>query len=106
MADLLTERALKWLRCTVERLMKDMGLKRVVRGRKIRTTIPDESANRPADLVCRNFTALCPNQLWVADLTYVATWSSFVYVAFVIDIFARFIVGWRILGVFKDGPRA
>ena len=86
--------------------MKDMGLKRVVRGRKIRTTIPDESANRPADLVCRNFTALCPNQLWVADLTYVATWSSFVYVAFVIDIFARFIVGWRILGVFKDGPRA
>ncbi len=76
--------------------MKDMGLKGVVRGRKIRTTIPDESANKPADLVGKNFTALRPNQLWVADLTYVATWSSFVYVAFVIDTFARFIVGWQV----------
>jgi len=86
--------------------MKDMGLKGIIRGRKIRTTIPDESANKPADLVGENFTALRPNQLWVGDLTYVATWSSFVYVAFVIDILLRFIVGWRILEVFKDGPRA
>jgi len=86
--------------------MKDMGSKSVVRGRKIRTTIPDESANRTADLVGKNFTALRPNQLWVADLTYVAVRSGFVYAAFVIDTFARFIVGWRILEVFKDGPRA
>ena len=102
----LDREGIKVARCTVERLMKDMGLKGVVRGRKIRTTIPDESANRPADLVCRNFTALRPNQLWVADLTYVAVRSGFVYAAFVIDTFARFIVGWRILEVFKDGPRA
>ncbi len=86
--------------------MKDMGSKSVVRGRKIRTTIPDESANRTADLVGKNFTALRPNQLWVADLTYVAVRSGFVYAALVIDTFARFIVGWQILEVFKDGPRA
>ena len=96
MADLLTERALKWLRCTVERLMKDMGSKSVVRGRKIRTTIPDESADRTAYLVGKNFTTLRPNQLWVADLTYVAVRSGFVYAAFVIDTFARFIVGWQV----------
>ena len=86
--------------------MKDMGLKGVIRGRKLRTTIADESLARPADLVGKNFTALRPNQLWVADLTYVAVRSGFVYAAFVIDTFARFIVGWRILEVFKDGPRA
>ena len=101
----LNREGIKVARCTVERLMKDMGLKGVIRGRKIRTTIPDESANRPADLVCRNFIALRPNQLWVADLTYVAMYSGFAYVAFVIDVFARFIVGWRILEVFEDGPR-
>lgn len=106
MADLLTERTLNWLRCTVKRLMKDMGSKSVVRGRKIRTTIPDESASRPADLVGKNFTTLRPNQLWVADLTYVAVRSGFVYAAFVIDTFARFIVGWKVFVVFKDGPRA
>ena len=83
-------------RCTVERLMRQMGLRGVVRGKKVRTTIPDEVAARPADLVERDFTAAHPNQLWVADLTYVATWSGYVYVAFVIDVFSRMIVGWRV----------
>jgi transposase InsO family protein len=83
-------------RCTVERLMRQMGLQGVVRGKKTRTTIPDEAAARPADLVERDFTAVRPNQLWVADLTYVATWAGFVYVAFVIDVFSRMIVGWRV----------
>ncbi|MFC1881539.1 IS3 family transposase [Thermodesulfobacteriota bacterium] len=83
-------------RCTVERLMRQMGLRGVVRGKKVKTTIPDEVAARPADLVERDFTATHPNQLWVADLTYVATWSGFVYVAFVIDVFSRMIVGWRV----------
>ncbi len=82
-------------RCTVERLMRDMGLQGAVRGKKCKTTVPDDSAARPADLVNREFTASRPNQLWVADLTYVATWLGFVYVAFVIDVFARMIVGWR-----------
>ncbi len=82
-------------RCTVERLMRKMGLQGAVRGKTRRTTIPDDAASRPADLVDRDFTATRPNQLWVADLTYVATWSGFVYVAFVIDAFSRFIVGWQ-----------
>jgi len=82
-------------RCTVERLMRNMGLRGVTRGRSFKTTTPDASAARPADLVKRNFTATRPNQLWVADLTYVATWRGFVYVAFVIDVFSRRIVGWR-----------
>ena len=83
-------------RCTVERLMHEMGLQGVVRGRKHKTTIADEAAFRPADIVQRNFTAERPNQLWVADLTYVATWKGFVYVAFVTDVFSRKIVGWRV----------
>jgi len=83
-------------RCTVERLMRRLGLAGAVRGRKPRTTIPAEVAARPADLVQRDFTATRPNQLWVADLTYVATWAGFVYVAFVIDVFSRRIVGWRV----------
>lgn len=83
-------------RCTVERLMGDLGLTGVVRGKAFKkTTIADESALRPADLVNRDFTATRPNALWVADLTYVATWSGFVYIAFVIDVFSRAIVGWR-----------
>jgi len=82
-------------RCTVRRLMAELGLKGAVRGRKLRTTIPEEAAARPTDLVERNFVATRPNQVWVADLTYVATWRGFVYVAFVIDIYARHIVGWR-----------
>ena len=65
-------------RCTVERLMRAMGLRGVVRGRKVKTTIPDDLAERPRDLVKRNFTASRPNRLWVADLTYVATWRGFV----------------------------
>jgi transposase InsO family protein len=84
-------------RCTVERLMAAMGLQGVVRGRAFKcTTIIDEDAQRPADLVRRDFTADRPNRLWVADLTYVATWAGFVYVAFVIDAFSRRIVGWRV----------
>jgi len=83
-------------RCTVERLMHELGLRGVVRGRKTRTTIPDEAAARPRDLVERKFTAAGPNRLWVADLTYVASWAGFVYVAFIIDVFSRMIVGWRV----------
>ena len=82
-------------RCTVERLMRELGLEGVRRGRPRRTTTPDAAAARPADLVERNFSATRPNQLWVADLTYVATWSGFVYVAFVVDAFSRFLVGWQ-----------
>jgi transposase InsO family protein len=70
-------------RCTVERLMRGMGLAGAVRGKRIRTTIPEEALARPADLVERDFTASRPNELWVADLTYVTTWSGFVYAAFV-----------------------
>ncbi len=91
--QLLRERT-QVARCTVERLMRNMGLQGVVRGRKFKTTIPDESAARPADLVNREFTAEAPNRLWVADLTYVRTKSGFVYVAFVTDVFSRNIVGW------------
>ena len=82
-------------RCTVERLMREHGLEGVVRGKRRRTTIADERAERPVDLVERDFTAAAPNQLWVADFTYVATWSGVVYVAFVIDAFSRRIVGWK-----------
>jgi transposase InsO family protein len=82
-------------RCTVERLMRAEGLRGVVRGRRVRTTIPDLVAERPRDLVERAFRAERPNQLWVADFTYVATWRGMVYVAFVIDVFSRRIVGWR-----------
>jgi transposase InsO family protein len=82
-------------RCTVERLMRDLGLEGIRRGQKRRTTTSDESMPRPADLVERDFRAARPNELWVADITYVASWSGFVYVAFVIDVFSRMIVGWR-----------
>jgi transposase InsO family protein len=83
-------------RCTVARLMRVMGLRGAVRGRRIRTTVPADQAERPLDLVERDFSAERPNQLWVSDLTYVATWRGFVYVAFVIDVFSRRIVGWRV----------
>ena len=83
-------------RCTVERLMHSLGLQGVVRGRKCKTTIRDENAAAPLDHVNRQFVATRPNQLWVADFTYVATWAGFVYVAFVIDVFARRIIGWRV----------
>lgn len=83
-------------RCTVSRLMRQMGLKGVVRGKSVRTTISDTSAPSPLDRVNRIFKAPRPNMLWLSDFTYVATWSGFVYVAFVIDAFARRIVGWRV----------
>ncbi len=83
-------------RCTMERLMRELGLQGAARGRRFKTTIPDDAAPRPLDLVDRDFAATRPNQLWVADFTYVATWRGFVYVAFVIDAFARRIVGWRV----------
>ena len=84
-------------RCTVARLMRRLGLAGVVRGRRFTvTTTPDLAAARPPDLVARQFTAARPNQLWVADLTYVATWRGFVYVALVIDVFSRRIIGWRV----------
>jgi putative transposase len=82
-------------RCTVERLMGELHLEGVRRGKPHKTTTPADSSARPADLVERDFSATRPNQLWVADLTYVATWSGFVYVAFVVDAFSRFIVGWQ-----------
>ena len=84
-------------RCTVERLMNWLGLVGATRGKRCITTVPSDLADKPLDLVNRQFTADRPNQLWVADITYVATWSGFVYVAFVIDVFSRFIVGWRVL---------
>jgi putative transposase len=84
-------------RCTVERLMRILGLRGAVRGGAFKvTTVADEAAVRPPDLVDRDVRASRPNQLWVADLTYVATWMGFVYVAFVIDVFSRAIVGWRV----------
>ena len=82
-------------RCTVERLMRAEGLMGVVRGKRVFTTTPDETAPRPEDLVERDFSAPAPNRLWVADLTYVRTWAGFVYVAFVFDVYSRFIVGWQ-----------
>lgn len=82
-------------RCTVERLMAEHGLVGVRRDRKVRTTVPDNTAPRPADLVKRNFTADRPNQLWVLDFTYVRTVAGWVYMAFAIDVFSRMIVGWR-----------
>lgn len=82
-------------RCTVERLMTRNGWTGALRGKRVRTTIPEPSDARPADLVDREFTATAPNQLWVADFTYVATWSGTVYVAFIFDVYSRMIVGWR-----------
>jgi putative transposase len=83
-------------RCTVERLMRRMGLRGAVRGKETRTTIADKAVPCPADKVNRQFRAPQPNALWVSDFTYVATWQGFVYVAFIIDVFARRIVGWRV----------
>jgi len=92
----LQREGIKVARCTVERLMRQMGLQGAIRGKKWKTTITDEGAARPTDLVDRDFSATRPNELWVADLTYVATWRGFAYVAFVVDVFARMIVGWRV----------
>ena len=81
--------------CTVDRLMRQQGLSGVVRGRSHRTTVPGKDGCRAGDLVNRDFTAAAPNCLWVADFTYVRTWAGFVYVAFIIDVFSRRIVGWH-----------
>ena len=83
-------------RCTIERLMREMSLAGVIRGKPVRTTISDKAAPCPLDHVNRQFRAPAPNRLWVSDFTYVATWAGFVYVAFVIDTYARRIVGWRV----------
>lgn len=83
-------------RCTVARLMRELGLRGLRRGKTVRTTLPGESAVRPADLVERRFVAGRPNELWVADLTYVRTWAGFCYAAFVIDVYSRLIVGWSL----------
>jgi putative transposase len=91
----LNREGIRVARCTVQRLMRELGLQGVRRGRLKRTTVPDDQAARPADLVNRDFSATRPNQLWVADLTYVATWSGFVYTSFIIDAYSRAIVGWR-----------
>jgi putative transposase len=83
-------------RCTVERLMRVLGLRGVVRGKtSVRTTVGEDATARPADLVQRQFRAAAPNRLWVADLTYVKTHSGWVYVAFVVDVFSRYVVGWQ-----------
>jgi putative transposase len=84
-------------RCTVERLMRQLGLRGVVRGKtSVRTTIGDEANDRPLDLVARQFRAPAPNRLWVADLTYVKTHSGWVYVAFIVDVCSRYVVGWQV----------
>ena len=83
-------------RCTVERLMAALGLEGRRRGRKQKTTIPADISTRPADLVDREFVAVAPNLLWIADITYVATWSEFVYMSFIFDGFSRRIIGWRV----------
>jgi putative transposase len=92
--------ALNWegtpvARCTVARLMRELGLQGARRGRKVRTTVADPAATRPADLVRRQFSPPAPDRLWVADYTYVPTWAGMVYVAFVIDAYSRRILGWR-----------
>ena len=83
-------------RCTVERLMRHLGLQGARRGKTVRTTVADRSAPCPLDRVNRQFTAERPNQLWVSDFTYVSTWQGWLYVAFIVDVFARRIVGWRV----------
>ena len=88
-------------RCTVARRMRALGLFGAVRGKVKRTTISAEAAARPGDLLQRDFTAIAPNQRWVADITYVATWSGFCYVAFVLDLYARRIVGWRVANTLR-----
>ena len=83
-------------RCTIERLMAELGLTGAIRGKVKTTTIPDPAGSRPPDLVQRQFGPPAPNRLWVADLTYVSTWSGWAYVAFVVDAYARRILGWRV----------
>ena len=93
----LHREAISVARCTVERLMRTLGIQGIRRGRSCKTTIPADLADKPLDLVNRQFTATRPNQLWVADITYVATWSGMAYVALITDVFSRYLVGWRVL---------
>jgi putative transposase len=95
--DQLNKDGIRVARCTVERLMRDLGLSGVTRGNRFKptTTIGDDTAPRPLDLVERQFQAPTPNRLWVADLTYVKTHAGWVYVAFIIDVFSRYVVGWQ-----------
>jgi transposase InsO family protein len=98
----LNRESIRIARCTTERLTTALGIHGATRGKAWKTTIPDADADRPRDLVQRSFTATAPNQLWVADITYVSTWRNhIVYVAFIIDVFARRIVGWRVLNCLK-----
>jgi putative transposase len=92
----LRHKGIEVARCTIERLMRELGIEGVIRGQRRRTTVPEPSAPRPPDLVDRNFTATRPDQLWVADMTYVRTWSGWAYVAFVLDVYSRMIVGWQV----------
>jgi putative transposase len=96
----LNREGIQVARCTVERLMRKLGIRGVIRGKDYKTTVPDLAAGRPADLVERSFTAMAPNRLWV-DITFVATWRGPVYVAFVIDVFSRMILGWRVWNSLK-----
>lgn len=91
----LNREGVRVARCTVARLMRELGLRGVVRGKAKFTTVAGDEADRPRDLVDRRFVAAAPNRLWVADLTYVRTWSGFVYIAFVTDVYSRMIVGWQ-----------
>ncbi|RRH72292.1 hypothetical protein EG244_15015 [Falsigemmobacter faecalis] len=93
-------------RCTVARLMKGMGIQGVIRGKPHRTIIPDNKAPCPLGRVNRQFLVSAPNRLWVSDFTYVATWKGFVYVAFVIEAYARRILGWRVSTSAQAGPRS
>jgi putative transposase len=90
----LNRQGISAARCTVERLMRDLGLQGARRGRKIRTTVPGKDRQRAPDLLGRDFTAPAPNRRWVADFTHVTAWSGIIYVAFVADIYSRAIVGW------------
>src|SRR5690606_30989128 len=92
----LNREAIEVARCTVERLMRKLGISGVVRGKSVRTTHPDPARPCPLDLVQRQFTADRPDQLWVSDYTFVSTWQGFAYVAFIIDVYARRIVGWKL----------
>jgi putative transposase len=93
----------RWLRrqghqvafCTTDRLMRDLGMNGVRRGKGVRTTVPTKDGNRAGDLLDRDFTAAAPNQRWVADFTYCRTWAGFAYVAFIVDVYAQRIVGWQ-----------
>ena len=92
----LNREGIQVARCTVERLMRQQGLEGVRRGKVIKTTVPEPALPCPRDRVNRQFSAERPNQLWVSDFTYVSTWQGWVYVAFIIDVYARYIVGWRV----------